>query len=75
MNEKEAQYLYKCRRCGKVDRSTCSGEDSAMTTTVGIVLGIPTTGITLRLFDMHICKDGNYGVTDFIGTEIVETNY
>ena len=74
MNEKEAQYLYKCRRCGEIDRSACSGENLAMTTTVDIVLGIPTTGIPLRLVDMHICKDGNYGVTDFIGTEIVEVD-
>ena len=74
MSEKEARYLYKCRRCGKVDRSTCSGENLAMTTTVNIILGIPTTGIPLKMVDTHICKDGNYGVTDFIGTEIVETD-
>ena len=72
MANKEAQYLYKCRRCGKIDRSTSSGENLAMMQTINIVLCIPTKGIPLSMISTHICKDGGYGVTDFIGVDIID---
>ena len=70
---REARYLYKCRKCGVVVDSACSGVELSMIQTVNIVMGIPTKGIPLTMIGTHVCKDGGYGVTDFIGTEVVET--
>jgi len=70
---KEARYLYKCRKCGGIDDSAASSVELSMNQTVDIVLGVPTKGIPLTMIGTHVCKDGGYGVTDFIGTKVVET--
>jgi len=70
----EAQFLYKCRRCGEIDRSLCCGVGLAPRIFHEcIVIGKSTSGHghTLKLIDSHICEEDKYGVTDLIGYEIV----
>lgn len=68
--------LFRCRLCGKIFRS--SGTDSRTTaehSTMNAVL--EASGISplwknedvLTMYEMHTCKDGSFGVADFLGTK------
>ena len=80
MNMKEAQFLYKCRRCGEIDRSLGCGVKLAPRIFHECVTKGKTStgGMIVSMVDSHICKTDHYGVTDLIGYEIVgeddETN-
>lgn len=68
----ESRALYKCRRCGEIDRSTCGDE---LTMKVAVIEATVTGtcsrfGIPVSLVSSHTCKDGGNGVTDLIGCEI-----
>lgn len=59
--------IYKCRRCGEVH------EPYGVPRTIEAALAIVKNGhytdggFLARLVDIHNCKDGALGVTDFIG--------
>lgn len=72
---KEAKFKYKCRRCGEIDSSLCTGEGNAERVLIYTVLGIEgssTEGHHVKLIDTHRCKDGGRGVTDLIGFAVKE---
>jgi len=73
-NNKEALYKYKCRRCGETYEGGISGENLALLNIFKILSGKRLEGIQLKLVDVHIlCKNGGYGISDFIGVDIVDT--
>lgn len=63
--------VYKCRMCGGLDKSTHvpDGASAALAIVVGIK-SIQNWGHSM--VQTHRCKDGNIGVTDFIGVELDE---
>lgn len=63
---------YRCRRCGKIDDSTGIVDKNAMHVMVSVVSGCDTHLMEPqpRLIGVHSCKDGGFGVTDFIGCRI-----
>lgn len=71
---KEAQFQYKCRRCGCIDQSLCCGADRADLVIISTIGGYKPLdgGDGIDLFDIHHCSDGGIGVADLIGCEIVE---
>ena len=72
---KEARFLYKCRLCGKVDDSLCTGVQNAMPRLIEAVLfgkSVCGKGMGVNMFDTHCCEDGSMGVTDLIGYDTVE---
>lgn len=73
-NYKEASYKYKCRRCGETYEGGGSGENIALLNTFKILSGKRFEGIQLKLVDVHVlCKNGGYGISDFIGVDMVDT--
>lgn len=71
--------VYKCRLCGEI--YTPSGTNSEIAAWKGTLheimrasgLDTPcsTPEVTPTMFEMHCCKDGNYGVAEFQGTRKV----
>lgn len=66
--------IYKCRLCGKEFCHSGTGDkDTAATATMYTVL--ESSGITPQFespnaptqFEFHSCKDGSYGMGDFLG--------
>ena len=66
---KAACFEYKCRRCGRIDRSLGCGADGAFMRLVDLMVcgrdngpGFPVT-----MLGRHSCSDGGTGVTDLQG--------
>ncbi len=73
---KTAIYLYRCRRCGEIDRSLRGPIERAVVLTVNATNGVLSELMAPRMHSIHICADsdskaGNLtcGVSDFIGFE------
>ena len=71
--------IYKCRLCGKEFCNSGTGDkDTAATATMYTVL--ESSGITPQFespnaptqFGFHSCKDGSYGMGDFLGMRKTE---
>ena len=73
---KEAQFEYKCRRCGKIDRNPCCSPDMAWRILVEITMsgkgGDAARGGSIYLHTSHRCGDGGEGLADLIGYRVVE---
>lgn len=60
---------YKCRRCGE----TFIGDTCARITALNVMATLTIqesfegSGIDVRRYEMHCCKNGEYGFADFIG--------
>lgn len=75
--------VYKCRLCGEI--YTPSGTNSEIAAWKGTLheimrasgLDTPcsTPEVTPTMFEMHNCKDGNYGVAEFQGTRKAEPTW
>ena len=67
-----AVFQYKCRRCGKLDE----GANTALSNAVGFIIDIECgklpPGIPQTMHDVHHCKDGGFGVSDFIGARRIK---
>ena len=80
---KEARYLYKCRLCGKVDESLCSGPNVAMSNLVSAMRGHKqdwSRGMPVYMTGTHFCNrkplgdvGEQVGISDLIGYKIVST--
>jgi transcription elongation factor Elf1 len=74
INPIEFRFQYKCRRCGKIDSSLCTGnEEIANACLLRVVCGIDypilpnNIGMNPEMLSTHLCKDGGTGITDLIG--------
>jgi len=74
----EAQFKYKCRRCGKMNYNPCCAVDLARYILVEIVLhgvgGSSQKGGRVYMHTTHCCKDGGYGIADLQGFRVVDTS-
>lgn len=72
----EYRAIYKCRMCGGEYSTAGAGENIAFQSIVGITskdFFYPKgSGIGLHRHDVHNCKDGSFGFSDFIGMRKVE---
>ena len=72
----EYRAIYKCRMCGEKYSTVGIGENMAFQSIVGITskeFFYPKgCGIGLHRHDVHNCKDGFFGFSDFIGFRKVE---
>lgn len=65
----EYRTIFKCRLCGEVYEGGCTGSERIAQQCVTLTcLGLPAPdpqapGIT----EVHCCKDGSFGVSDFQG--------
>ena len=73
---KQANYEYKCRRCGKIMMGPSGSGEMIHILQVMIDISVSGryegTGIPLGLYGTHCCDDGGYGFTDFIGCSVEE---
>lgn len=73
---KEAQFEYKCRRCGEIYYNPCCDPDDAEIYLIDLSIfgkaGDSERGGTFRKSTTHQCKDGGRGFCDLIGYKIVE---
>ena len=74
----EAQFQYKCRRCGKVDYNPCCAVDLAKYSLIKIALGAiggsNKTGGWIFMHTTHCCKDGGQGIADLQGFRVITTS-
>lgn len=72
----EYRAIYKCRMCGEEYRTVGAVDKIAFQSIVGIIskeFFYPNgSGIGLHRHDVHNCKDGSFGYSDFIGFRKVE---
>lgn len=70
----EAQFEYKCRRCGAIVRNPCCSVDMAeLILTVCSRCGSSAEYGHVHMRGIHGCDDGASGVTDLIGYRIFDT--
>jgi len=71
----EAQFEYRCRRCGKIYRNPCCSPELANWILIEITMngsgGRTTKGGKVYLHTTHQCKDGGMGIADLQGYRIV----
>lgn len=69
MKKRGGLLVYKCRRCGELNKSMHSPEVD--TTVIAALAGIscPPNSFVIEPTSTHTCKDGSIGVTDLIGGE------
>jgi hypothetical protein len=71
--EKTVVFLYKCRRCERIDRSLEAAEKNGHTGLIEAIIGYsldPSKGFPITLFHTHSCADGGMGISDLIGYEV-----
>jgi hypothetical protein len=61
--------LYKCRRCGDIDRSLHS-PNITMSVIIAMARIKDPTREPVKEWITHICPDGSLGVCDLIGAEL-----
>jgi hypothetical protein len=64
--------VYKCRRCGALDKSSAGSHEIVQQNIMGAVFGIKIpmqVGLPSQLLSTHSCPDGSIGVSDLIGGE------
>jgi len=75
--EKEAQFEYKCRRCGKLYYNPCCNQDLAWQILVKASMrgagGDIAKGGYVYLHSTHICGDKGMGLADLQGYRVVDT--
>jgi len=71
----EAQFEYRCRRCGEVYHNPCCSPDLAQWILVEIGMhgsgGDAKKGGRVYIHTTHGCKDGGAGVADLLGYRVV----
>ena len=67
--------IYKCRMCGEKYVRAYVPKGQLISTFLFITSGFERPDPqTPEILDMHGCNDGNYGLADFQGFEIEETD-
>jgi hypothetical protein len=78
MNTVEAQFEYRCLRCGDIYRNPCCSPDLARRILSEITMhgvgGDENKGGRVHIHTTHGCKDGGEGLADLIGYRVVDTN-
>ena len=73
----EAQFEYRCRRCGCVSRNPCCSPDLARWILVEVTMngagGDVKKGGRVYAHVSHSCKDGGEGMADLIGYRVIDT--
>lgn len=74
----EAQFEYKCRRCGKTSRNPCCDTDLARFILTCISLDGNKSewnqSGSVHMLETHYCKDGGMGISDLQGFRVVGDN-
>ena len=73
--------IYKCRLCGKVFFNAATARRNTASLSV-VYTALKASGITPQFaspnapmqVDVHNCKDGSYGMSDFLGMKEVQEN-
>lgn len=70
--DKETEYLYKCRHCGKIFSGGESGIDQAYTNLMNAIFKIRVDNQpSLSMITPHQCNNLKGGIADLIGYKIV----
>ena len=73
MSEPTWAFMYKCRRCGEIERNPRTNNQNATLVLVSVVIGAhppkDIIGVMPEMLSIHVCKDGGHGVADLIGIE------
>ena len=81
MDREEYRAVYKCRLCGELDDSI--GMSATMPIAFRMALDVICTGdarlsnidgMGVQSENVHLCGDGNVGISDFIGFELRTKN-
>ena len=71
----EAQFEYRCRRCGELYRNPCCSPDLARWILIEVAMlgsgGSTKKGGKVYRYTTHGCKDGGEGIADLLGYRIV----
>ena len=75
MNEYSGFLLYKCRRCGEIEKNPHSPDTFiSLEVARGVLDKEPKEwfgmGMSCGMIGLHTCKDGNMGIHDLIGAEL-----
>ena len=63
-----ASFLYKCRRCGEIEKNPHCGDRFAFSLLVNVIHNLPITETQApTLFAYHTCKNGGTGIADLLG--------
>lgn len=63
---KEYRSLFKCRLCGETYESVGTvNKEIAMNAAISACLGKPFQPQAPALNEVHVCKDGGFGIADF----------
>ena len=72
----EAQFIYKCRRCGEVTHNPCCGVDLAHEILHEIIMrGVGHDvqhGGRVHMHEAHLCAGGGMGLADLQGYRVVD---
>ena len=63
----EYRAIYKCRLCGERYKSVSAGKRTALQSSIKACLGYSSAPQAPLMADVHLCKDGSYGIADFEG--------
>jgi len=74
----EAQFEYKCRRCGDIFHNPCCSPEHAKYILINIAMSGKegndiNHGGRVFIYETHQCKDEGVGIADLLGYTIVDT--
>lgn len=74
-NEREYRSIFKCRLCGEIYEDGCIRGDHTLATRhmLATLTDLFPTSQAPELNDIHSCKDGSLGISDFQGLKLKET--
>lgn len=63
--------VYRCRKCGKLDKSTHAPDVNMAVILIAQGAKLPSEwgGFQPKMIGIHACKDNEAGITDLIGGE------
>lgn len=68
----EYRSIYKCRLCGKVYESGCTGSNkTAMKAAASTCVGSQSFTQQPLMNEVHCCKNGDIGIADFQGFVVI----
>jgi len=76
MDNSEARFEFKCRRCGALNYNPCCSETMAQSLLIEIAVtgkgGNSQTGGTINMHSIHRCEDGGMGISDIQGYKMFD---
>lgn len=73
-SDQEAQFEYKCRRCGKLYINPCCNTTLArdlLTSVAYDLKNVVSARNRIHMYEVHACKDGGQGLADLQGYRVV----